>query len=314
VRRLEVDVARLCATPHRQVGTRGHDLARAYLLERFRTIGLDPYAVAGFELPYEIRGTRFVNVVGVVAGLDAAARPVLIGAHYDSVPGTPGADDNAAAIAIALEVARRLVEVPAARPVVIAHFDAEEPPYFHTTAMGSTRFVADQMEGPVHAAIVLDLVGHAIGVPGLEDVIGVMGSESHEALAHVVDAHVASFLPVVTLANRFMPDMSDHYAFRLAGAPYLFLTCGQWRHYHSPTDTPEVLDYRKMARAANLLEALVRDAAEAEMDGAVEHDTTALDAEHLQEVLGPQVEALDLRGPRDFDRVVRQLVGAIQGV
>jgi hypothetical protein len=311
---LQRDVATLCAGRDRQVGSPGHTAARTHLLARFREIGLAPYAGSGFELAYEVRGTRFVNVVGVVAGRDADVRPVLLGAHYDSVRGTPGADDNAAAIAIALEVAVRLARHPAARPVVIAHFDAEEPPFFHSTAMGSTRFVADQMDGGVHVAIVLDLVGHAIGVPGLEDVIGVMGSESHEALARAVDAHAASFLPVVTLANRFMPDMSDHHAFRLAGAPYLFLTCGQWRHYHRSTDTPDVLDYGKMARVADLLEALVRDAADAEMDGAVEHDTTAIDTEHLRRVLGPQAGVLGLRGPGDFDRVVRQVVGAIQGV
>lgn len=311
---LQRDVATLCAGGNRTVGSDGHRAARGHLLARFREIGLAPYAGDGYELPYEVRGTRFVNVVGVAAGRSADARPVLVGAHYDTISGTPGADDNAAAIAIALEVAGRLARAPAARPVVIAHFDAEEPPFFHSTAMGSTRFVADQMAGAVHAAIVLDLVGHAIAVPGLEDVIGVMGSESHEALARAVGAHANAFLPMVTLANRFMPDMSDHYAFRLAGAPYLFLTCGQWRHYHRYTDTPDVLDYGKMARVADLLEALVRNAAEAEMAGAVEHDTTAIDTEQLRRVLGPQAEVLGLRGPGDFDRVVRQVVGAIQGV
>jgi hypothetical protein len=312
VRRLERDVAALCAGRDRRVGSADHARARSYLADRFREIGLQPYSGAGFELGYEVRRTEFTNVVGVVAGRDADARPVLIGAHYDTVAGTPGADDNAAAIAIALEVARRLAAAPAPRPVVIAHFDAEEPPFFHSTAMGSTRFVSDQVHGPVHAALVLDLVGHAIGVPGLEDAIAIMGSESHGVLARAVDEHATSFLPVLTLANRFIPDMSDHYAFRTAGAPYLFLTCAQWRHYHAPTDTPDVLDYAKMARVADLLEALVRDVAAAAMDGAVEHDTTAGDTERLQRVLGPRAAALALNGPRDFDRVVWRVVSAIQ--
>lgn len=310
--RLRDDVVALCALGDRAVGSPGHTAARNHLLVRFQEIGLAPYDGAGFELAYEVRRTRFVNVVGVVEGRDADASPLLVGAHYDTVPGTPGADDNAAAVAVALEVAGRLARAPAARPVVVAHFDAEEPPYFHTTAMGSTRFVAEQLAGLVHAAIVLDLVGHAIAVPGLEGAIGVMGAESHVALARTVDRHAIAHLPVLTLANRFVPDMSDHGAFRVAGVPYLFLTCGQWRHYHRQGDTPEVLDYGKMALVADLLEALVRDVCEADMAGAVEHDTTALDTEHLRALLGPNAVALGLHGPADFDRVVRLVLGAIQ--
>lgn len=79
--------------------------------------------------------------------------PVLIGAHYDTAGDWPGANDNAAAVAIALDAARRLVAAPAARDVVIALFDAEEPPFFQTPIMGSTRFCERQATGPVHAAL-----------------------------------------------------------------------------------------------------------------------------------------------------------------
>ena len=70
---------------------------------------------------------------------DAALRS-LIGAHYDSVIDAPCADDNAAAVAIALSAAGQLAGQTLNRDVVIALFDAEEPPYFHTESMGSTRF------------------------------------------------------------------------------------------------------------------------------------------------------------------------------
>lgn len=310
--RLMSDVSALCAFGSRPAGSQAHGAARAFLVRRLAETGLSAYGTDGYELPYRVRREGFVNVVGVAPGADEGLAPVLIAAHYDTVPGTPGADDNAAAIAVVLEVAARLAERPAARPVVIAHFDAEEPPYFHTTAMGSTRFVADQMRRLPHVAFVLDLVGHAISVPGLEDVLGVMGMESHPELAGAVSALASAHLPVVTLPNRFMPDMSDHYAFRLARVPYLFLTCGQWEHYHRPTDTPDRLDAVKMARVSDLLEALVRVGAALEMQGAVEHDTVALDTEHLRRVLGPMAAKLGLHGREDFDRVMRQLVAAIQ--
>lgn len=48
--------------------------------------------------------------------------------------------------------------------------------------------------------------------------------------------------------NEYVGDLSDHCIFRANGVPYLFLSCGRWRHYHAQTDTPEKLNYRKMAR------------------------------------------------------------------
>jgi Zn-dependent M28 family amino/carboxypeptidase len=311
VQRLGDDVKALCAWADRAQGSPRQAAAREYLIGRFSEMGLHPYAGGSYELRYRVGSRRFVNVVGVVPGAQPDAAPVLIGAHYDTIPGTPGADDNAAAIAIALEVARRCRAERAERPVVIAHFDAEEPPFFHSDAMGSTRFVADQMGRPVHAAIVLDLVGHAVEMAGLEDVLAVMGSESHPALAGAVAARTTEHLPVVTLPNRLMADMSDHYAFRLADIPYLFLSCGQWRHYHLPTDTPDRLDYGKMARVADWLEALVRDAARLDMAGASEHDTAEADTAHLRAVLGPRAARLGLRGRGDFDRVMRSLIEAM---
>jgi Zn-dependent M28 family amino/carboxypeptidase len=310
--RLAADVRDLCRWQHRAHGSEGHAGARRFLLQRFEQLTLQPYDGRSFELAYEDRRLPFVNVVGVAPGAGHGGPPVLIGAHYDTVFGTPGADDNAAALAITLEVARRLRERPAERSVVIAHFDAEEPPYFHSSSMGSTRFVSDQMGESVHVAFVLDLVGQSVTVPGYEDVVGVMGSESHPALARALDARSDAFLPVLTLPNRILPDMSDHCAFRRANVPYLFLTCGQGPHYHRPTDTPDRLDYHKMARIADLLEALVRDASSLEMASAVEHDPSDLDTRHLRSILGDRAAALGLHGPRDFDRVVREVVRTIQ--
>lgn len=306
---LERDVEALCRFPTRTVGTPGHLAARHYLLGRFAELELAPYSAATFELPYGPLEPNFANVVGVAAGTDAALPPLLIGAHYDTVPATPGADDNAAAVAIVLEVAARLKAKPAARSVIVAHFDAEEPPYFHTALMGSTRFVAEHGGADVHAAIILDLVGHAVTLPGFEKVLAVMGTESDPTLAATVAELNGAHLPIITLPNRFMADMSDHYAFRLAGRPYLFLTCGQGRHYHAPTDTPATLDYYKMALVADLLEELVRRVAESQLGGRVDHSTAETDTLNLRKALGPDVTAsLGLRSPGDFERVIGQLV------
>lgn len=311
---LTSDVATLCRHPTRAIGTEGHRAARSYLLKRFAELGLEPYAGTSYQLPYQAGRESLVNLAGLTPNADPALAPVLIGAHYDTVSSTPGADDNAAAIAIALEVMRRLVADPAARPVLLVSFDAEEPPYFHSPLMGSTRFVADQMRQRVHAALVLDLVGRKLTRPGFENMVAVMGCESHPQLAAAVSESNSKHLSVATLPNRYYPDMSDHYAFRVAAMPFLFFSCGQGKHYHRPSDTPDTLDYPKMERVTDLLEELVRRAAAAPMSGAVKHDTAELDTANLRRLLGDgPSDAMGLRTPRDFPDAIQRVIFELQG-
>jgi len=332
--RLRRDVEALCAVRDRRVGSPGHDAARAYLVARYAAIGLQPYGDA-FELPYAEGGLRFTNLVAVAPAADARtadasvvdasaadartvdasvvdAAPLLVAAHYDTVADSPGADDNAAAIAIALEVAQRLVERPAARPVVIAQFDAEEPPYFHSRVMGSTSFRERQAHTAFHAAVVLDLVGHAVPVPGIEDVVFMTGMESDPALERTVTGLAPiDGVRVVTAHNRYVGDMSDHHTFRLSQVPYLFLSCGRWAHYHAPTDTPDRVDWPKCAAMADLVEALTRDVASRALDGPWEgYDTTATDIATMRASLGPLLDGFGARleSRSDIERVVALLL------
>jgi hypothetical protein len=117
---------------------------------------------------------------------------VLIGAHYDNVIAAPSADDNAAAVAIALSAAAALKRAARARDVVVALFDAEEPPYFLSPDMGSVRFCEDQADTRgCHAAIIMDLVALVDACPR------------------------PAQLPLVLVHNDVVGDMSDHHAFRL---------------------------------------------------------------------------------------------------
>src|SRR4030095_8773100 len=101
---------------------------RVYLERRLAEIGLVPYR-GDLELAYRnIRaGVESYNLVGVIPGTDRRLAPLLIGAHYDSIIAAPSADDNAAAVAIALSAAAALKGAARARDIVIALFDAEEP-------------------------------------------------------------------------------------------------------------------------------------------------------------------------------------------
>src|SRR4051812_21198402 len=97
---IQADVERLALPGGRAVGTKGHDMARDYLNQRLRELGIQPYKAESLELPYSASGVSFTNLIGRVPGEQATAKPLLIGAHYDTCGPTPGADDNAAAVGI----------------------------------------------------------------------------------------------------------------------------------------------------------------------------------------------------------------------
>jgi hypothetical protein len=300
---LRADVEALATPAGRKVGTPGHEAARHYLQERLTALGLKPYRDDQFALPYQAGRLQFHNVIGVVPGRDPRRPPLLIGAHYDSVIAAPCADDNAAAVAIALSVAEELLRQPPERDVVIALFDAEEPGFFLGPDMGSVRFFEERRdERGFHAALIMDLVGHDVPLPlpALEPVLPhfgallfVIGAESHPALADVVrGCHRDPELPIAAAQNRLVGDLSDHHIFRLNGVPYLFLSCGRWPHYHQPTDTPDRLNYAKMARIRPYLLCLARKLAALDLPPAAEADTTGLEVALLKEALGPGLAAL----------------------
>jgi hypothetical protein len=290
--RLQRDVEAIALPRGRRVGSPGHRIAEAYLEGRLGEIGCVPYQGGTFRLPYAVDGTDFVNLVGVVPSKSRSGKgPLLIGAHYDSAIDAPCADDNAAAVAIALAAGAMLAaEGGLERDVVIAIFDAEEPPYFQSRAMGSNRFYEDQMDRRgIHAAVVMDLVGHDLSVPAsmlfrrvpgmglagkvmprlasrncalpfIRSALFITGTESHPALTPVIRRHHRpEGLKVIPTLNRYVGDMSDHGAFRKGGVPYLFLSCGHWQYYHTLEDTPDRLNYRKMAAITGLVISLMKD-------------------------------------------------------
>lgn len=262
---LRADVDAMCLPDGRMVGSPGHGIVRERLARRLREIGCEPWSGTSFELPYGNGGTSFCNLIGVIKGRNPRLAPILVGAHYDSAIAAPCADDNAAAVAIALAVGECVAESQALEhDLVVALFDAEEPPYFRSPMMGSIRFWEDQRDGrAVHAAVVMDLVGHDVVIERvargpiatlnqlLAPLLFVTGTESHPGLRQVHErAGTVDGLSLVPTLNRYVGDMSDHGIFRANGVPYFFLSCGHWPHYHQDTDTPDFLNYEKMDRIA----------------------------------------------------------------
>jgi Zn-dependent M28 family amino/carboxypeptidase len=260
---LEALCSNTCAG--RAPGTPGGEAARTLVIQAMREAGLSPS-----EQP--VPGSGGTNVLASVGG--TRERWVLVGAHYDHLGQHGGrvyrgADDNAAAVALLLEVGRALArKPPEGRGVVLAAFDAEEPPYFLTDAMGSEHYARHPNVplSELDLMVCMDLVGHTLGPDdGPEEIrhsLFVLGAERSEGTGALVDG-LARVEPGVVARRAdvdIVPSLSDYHAFRRRQVPFVFLTCGRWRYYHTPEDTPDRLDFTVLAARARWLEHLVRAA------------------------------------------------------
>ncbi|CAN5721134.1 hypothetical protein BH11MYX4_BH11MYX4_53440 [soil metagenome] len=273
----------------RAPGTEGGLRARQLVRDALRGAGTDPVEQA-------IGRSRGANLIATLPG--DTDRWVLVAAHYDHLGANgrtffPGADDNAAAIGILVEVARGLAAKRAdGRGVILAAFDAEEPPYFMTGQMGSSYFTehAKELGAPldtIDLMVCMDLVGHALGPEGLPaEVRGslfALGAERSGGTSAMVDdlAHAEEGVFIRRVDAEVIPPLSDYQAFWQREVPFLFLTGGRSQRYHTPQDTPEHLDWTKMSATARWLESLVRRACarpedRVVFDGAARDDASTL--------------------------------------
>lgn len=317
--RLRKVVELLCSDEYqpRNTGARGAERAAEYLASEMERLGLEPKGTEGFQQPISpIIGS---NVLGAIGG--TSDRWVVLGAHYDACGwDNPGAGDNAAAVAVALEVAERFRGEPIGHSVLIALFDAEEPPNFLTPEMGSQWFV-DHPTIPIETIdtmVCLDLVGHALGPPAVpkpvRDSILILGAEKGSGNPELV-GRVPSVEGIKPrrIDSYVVPPMSDYHAFVNAGIPYLFYTCGRNEHYHMPTDTPDTLDYFKMAALVDHLVALIghlstRPDKPAFVRDGVDDEATVHTIRDLTSHLSQITEHRD-----QVEMIVNQLEGSLHG-
>lgn len=248
----------------RAPGTAGGIRARRLVIDALRAAGAAPMVqpiAAG------------ANVLATIPG--TSGRWVMVGAHYDHVGIVdgelyPGADDNASGVAVLVEVARALAGERLARGVVIAVFDAEEPPHFGEATMGSQAW-ARRPTVPLDdldLMICLDIVGHALGPPGtpaaVRQTLLALGAERSLGTGAMVDrlAQAEPGVIVRRLDAEIIPTLSDYDAFWRRRIPFVFLSCGRDQRYHTPQDTPDALDFSKMAATARWLVRFVRETCE----------------------------------------------------
>jgi len=271
---------------HRLVGER-HPLsspihlqeAEAYLHQQFSEAGLTVT-----KHPFQALGRTYHNVIGTAlpgTGPSQSAPPLIVAAHFDTVQGSPGADDNASALAVLLHIARQVQSVKLTRPIRFIGFNLEED-----NLLGSSAYTAllKRNREAIHGAIVLECVGYAshqhnsqkippgvpIAVSTTGNFLAVIGNERSQALTGSVAQAMKSHLPIVPLVvpgnGEKLPDTrrSDHTSFWEQGFPAVMLTdTANFRnpHYHRPTDTLDTLNLDFMASVAEGLMAAVIDLA-----------------------------------------------------
>lgn len=235
-------------------------------------------------------GKSYVNVLAIKAPVGRAVKerqaPLLIGAHYDTVMASPGADDNASALAVLLEVADQLKSTVLTRPVWLAAFCLEEQ-----GLLGSRAFTLHlkQTGQPLYGAIVLECVGYIsheagsqgtppgvpITVPTVGNFLGIVGNDASRDLIAAVERSARSAapdMPTLALAvpgrGEALPDVrrSDHAAFWDEGYPAVMLTdTANFRnpHYHLPSDTLDTLDLGFIEAVSRTVAATVVELAKA---------------------------------------------------
>ena len=242
---------------------------------------------AGLEVEYQefnLREGVFRNVVGVRPGVDRSAPILVLGAHYDAYGELPGADDNASGVAGLLELARTL-DAPPPRTVHFVAFVNEEPPFFGGDDMGSVRYARKLVElgTDVGLMISIEMIGCFDDAPGSQRypfralrwlypdrgnflaVVGDLGSTS--AIREVKRALLSTgAVPIRSFRGpTWLPgvDWSDHSSFRRAGFRAVMVTDTAFLRnprYHTRGDTPDTLDYERMAAVVRALHGVLRSA------------------------------------------------------
>jgi Zn-dependent M28 family amino/carboxypeptidase len=235
---------------------------------------------------YRHGGGEFANVIATLPGTGKDPSWVVIGAHYDTIRGTPGADDNGSAVAVLLEMARQLRGSAFGRTVKLVFFTLEEPPVFRTEFMGSYVFAREARDRrqPVHAMVCLEMLGFFGGGRGRQaypipfaslfysptpDFIAVVGNwKSRKLVGTVADSLRRNGpVPVEALgAPSVVPGigLSDHRSFWEMGYPAVMVTDTAFYrnpYYHTSRDTLETLDFRRMGELVPALVAVVRELA-----------------------------------------------------
>lgn len=268
-RRLRRHVERLAGEiGERNMGRPGTLEAGAdYIASAFGAVGL----AASFQ-EFEVGGATAANVVAEIPGTAPGSAFVVAGAHYDSVAGSPGANDNGSGVAALLETARLLAPSRPPRTIRFIAFANEEPPYFQTEAMGSVAAArASRARDETLAAVLsFETLGYFSDSPGSQSYpppLGLLYPDRGNFIAFVGNGSssrllrrclwlfrsTTAFPSEGIAAPEAVPGVgwSDHWSYWQSGYEAIMVTdTAPYRYpaYHSRDDRPERIDYERTAR------------------------------------------------------------------
>lgn len=230
--------------------------------------------VTAINLEVEIKGSRQTEDI------------IVIGAHYDTVPHCPGANDNGSGVAFLLELARHLTAARPVRTIRLVAFANEEPPFFYSKDMGSRHYArrCRQREENIVAMLCLETMGFYSDQPGSQhypfpfsvfypDTANFIGFVGNIGSRHLVRQTIGAFRKHAHFPSEGLaaPSLitgigwSDHWSFWKEGYPAIMITDTaffRYDAYHTAADTAEKLDYERMARVVTGLVHTIMELAE----------------------------------------------------
>ena len=238
--------------------------ARFYLLS---TLGISNIGYPVEEQIYEIQGEKYANIIAELPGTTRPDEIIIIGANYDSAPGTPGANDNATGVAAMLGLARAFAKRPQARTLRFVAFVNQEAPWFQTENMGSMQYARQiQSSGEdLIAMISLESMGYYSDQPGSQkspdevagnspdtgNFIAIIGNLSNKEFIDFAHQKFSGSSQLRAEKRAFPTpriEPSDQWSFQKFGYPALIIT-NTGPHAHQSTDTHEIIDFERFTQA-----------------------------------------------------------------
>jgi len=279
--RLRRHVVAIASRPHNVAHYAELEKSAAYIEAALKALGYEPQAQV-----FDTDGKPVRNIAAVLSPANGGSKTssLVIGAHYDSDGIAPGANDNASGVAAVIELARLLKDVPLKdKTLRFVLFVNEEAPYYRSPSMGSWRYAQRLKERgeDVAGMLSLETIGYFSDAPGSQRYpapFGLVFPTEGNFLAFVAMPGSRRFLHQVVASFRrhtaiptiggTAPDLfdgigwSDHWSFWELGYPAVMVTdtaIFRYPHYHKATDTPDKVDYAKLARITLGLEQTIRD-------------------------------------------------------
>lgn len=282
---LRTHIVAIASTPHNTDHPAAYEKAAQYIETTLQDLGY-PVARQQFDIPGHRVRNIYVRLLTQNAPAATPPKVLVIGAHYDSAFDAPGANDNGTGTALVLELARLLKDLSRPRyEIHLVLFANEEPPWWGTGHMGSVHYAkAMRAENrSLIGMISLETLGAfsdepgsqsypfplGPGFPGKANFIAFVALPRARTFLHEMIGSFREHTKFPTIGGvgpSFIDGLawSDHAAFEEEGFPGLMITdtaLYRYAHYHKPTDTPDKIDFERLARITKGIELAVRDIA-----------------------------------------------------